>query len=260
MAARKSQRKRYDPECLGRYDPGELASEDFPYPAVLIVGPRGEGKSVLLRDWLEPLLGGKKPAFEMVVVMSRNRKTLEGYKAWVPPVHTEKSDWVNVQPYSDARVAQLLAWQDALGEEAPRVALVLDDVVSREMRGSREDGLTTAFAMGRHSKVSVWLISQAWTGSVAPPTLVRRNADVVALFRSRDGTERQAIVASVIAGGLTTDDVEESGIRSGGAQKLAELVYQDVCRNHWALVVDQRAPEPGLAGGMVAAYKAKIRG
>ena len=89
--------------------------------------------------------------------------------------------------------------------------LVLDDVLTSDLRNN--DTVTKLFTQGRHSRISVMLVSQAWSGALAPA--VRKNADLIFLLRCRSGIENKMIRDESIKGCIAPDDVGRVRLPSG---------------------------------------------
>ncbi len=248
-----------DHESIPEWDLCDLL-ERGKFPSILIVAARGEGKSVLLRHLYRQRIR-KAPVsegFKFTFVYSNSPATLRSYREFVEPVQLgddpEPVNFIDFARDGASHIARLVEAQNRRGDDAPRVLLVLDDVLTSDLRNN--DTVTKLFTQGRHSRISVVLVSQAWSGALAPA--VRKNADLIFLLRCRSGVENKLIRDESIKGCIAPDDVGRvrlpSGVVPDSEEKLARGILQECTGNYRALVIDQRVRET-RAAKMLAWYR-----
>lgn len=238
------------------------------FDSALICAARGEGKSMLIRYWYETVVAAAPPAkgFAMTFVLSRSEPTLRQYAEFVPPLWTaaerekpldERGPPINFIDFAakgESFLRKLAASQAARGAAAPRVLVILDDVLTKELRYN--DAVTQLFTQGRHSHIAVWLISQAFTNAI--DTSVRKNSDLMVFLRCRSGTEGEAIKKEVIRGCLAPEDVGATELPSGKVPtteaRLCAGALSECTSNYKALVVDHRV-KTTRAHKMMAYFK-----
>lgn len=238
------------------------------FDSALICAARGEGKSMLIRYWYETVVAGAAPnkGFAMTFVLSRSEPTLRHYAEFIPPIWTpaerEKPldergppiNFVDFNTKGETFLRKLVASQAARGEGAPRVLVILDDVLTKELRYN--DAVTQLFTQGRHSHIAVWLISQAFTNAI--DTNVRKNSDLMVFLRCRSGLESESIKKEVIRGCLAPEDVGCTELPSGKAPtteaRFCAGVLSECTSDYKALVVDHRV-KTTRAHKMMAYFK-----
>jgi hypothetical protein len=149
------------------------------------------------------------------------------------------ANFVRYDQAGDEYLARLVATQEAAGRRAPRCLVVLDDVIGRQLQFSEQ--VIRLFTQGRHARLAVILVSQAFTSAIAPA--IRKNSDVMLFLRLRSGTEVKSVRDEVIAGALDPDDVGR--IRVGGRtpdseSDLAKRLWANATREYGCLCVDWR--------------------
>lgn len=224
------------------------------FDSMLICAARGEGKSMLVRYWYETIVAKATAAkgFAMTFVLSRSEPTLRQYAEFVPPIWTpserekpleERNPPINFIDFGtkgEHFLQKLTAAQASRGASAPRVLVILDDVLTKELRYN--DAVTQLFTQGRHSHIAVWLISQAFTSAI--DTNVRKNSDLMVFLRCRSGLETESIKKEVIRGCVAPEDVGVTELPSGGVPttepRLSAGILSECTSNYKALVVDHR--------------------
>lgn len=224
------------------------------YDSALICAARGEGKSMMIRYWYETAVrhAPKDKGFAMVFVLSRSEPTLRHYAEFIPPIWTpaerEKPldergppiNFINFGTKGESFLHKLTASQAARGDAAPRVLVILDDVLTKELRYN--DAVTQLFTQGRHSHIAVWLVSQAFTNAI--DTNVRKNADLMVFLRCRSGLESESIKKEVIRGCVAPEDVGSTELPSGKVPttepRLSAGILSECTSDYKALIVDHR--------------------
>jgi hypothetical protein len=192
--------------------------------AILVLGARRSGKSVLIKDICCHMRG----RFPLVIVFT-GTKMNNWFAGWLP-------NQCVFEGYHERVVVQLLARQRRiLAENAgrplsqqsdPRVLVILDDVVTeREAQNSR--ALQTLYVSGRHHKVSV-LFSTQYVRSKTVPPVIRGNCDLVFVF-AQSSEEASSIIAEQWLSGV--------GDKREGVALLHKATRE---RRHQTLVVNSR--------------------
>lgn len=274
-------------ETVPWWNPREELLRPGKFDSMLVVAPRQEGKTVLIRHLIRRVVRRTPPArggFDRVFVISNNDATLRAYAAFVPapraaagesspsPPSTSESgsesgasseptlpnlprNLINAE--ADPHfITRLMALQNKLGRRAPRVLVIADDVVGDSMRsgsaGSLGSEAQRLFTQGRHSRIAVWLVVQAWTREVSPT--MRKNSDLCVFLRNRSGAEIKTIVDEVLTGALAPEDPGEvvvaGGTRPTTATALARAILAKATTEWGLLVVDWRVKSLGAAALM----------
>jgi len=238
------------------------------FDSALICAARGEGKSVMIRYWYESTVK-RAPAskgYAMVFVLSRSEPTLRHYAEFVEPIWTTSErekpleergppiNFINFGTKGESFLHKLVASQAARGDAAPRVLVILDDVLTKELRYN--DAVTQLFTQGRHSHIAVWLVSQAFTNAI--DTNVRKNADLMVFLRCRSGLESESIKKEVIRGCIAPEDVGRTELPSGAVPssepRLSAGILSECTSDYKALIVDHRV-KTTRAHKMMAYFK-----
>lgn len=233
------------------WDPAALLQAGK-FPAALFVAARGEGKSVLLRYLYQRVIARAKAeaGFKYTFVYSNSPATLASYAEFVEGFVPADADgdaapvnFIDFARDGESHIARLLEAQARRGPRAPRVLIILDDVLTADLRNN--DTVTQLFTQGRHSRVAVFLVSQAWSGALSPA--VRKNTDILFFLRGRSGIENKMIRDETIKGCIAPDDVGRvrlpSGVVPASEERLARGILQECTGNYRCLVVDQRVRE-----------------
>lgn len=220
------------------------------FPSILIAAARSEGKTTLVRYLYEQAIqkGPRDARFAYTWVLSNADATLRAYSEFVKPVYLDEPprdgdqpiNFVNFAREGEAVLGNLLRAQADAGPAAPRTLVVLDDVIGRDLRVS--DLVQQLFTQGRHSRIAVILIVQAWTTYV--PTAIRKNADIIALARLRSGTEAKIIRNEVLKGCFSDACPGRTVLPSGAVPKSAEslscALLTEGTQNYGFVIVDHR--------------------
>ena len=154
---------------LRKYDPASCK----PFNTHILVGKRGSGKSVLLRN----LLYEHRGMHDVGVCCTPTMETADMFREFVPEglIYNDYNG-----PVLQRIIAQQRARQEA-GKKAPRVFIVLDDCgYEKELFSSKNTAMRDLFQNGRHYKCTVYICLQYCT--TIPPSF-RANTDVVYALR-----------------------------------------------------------------------------
>lgn len=237
---------------LEEWDPATFQTEASPFPSVVVLAARGEGKTTALKAILTEhvrIKGGRRgartagPGFDGVFVFSNSVATLAAY-AFLPAVHTRARDFSNFVRLEDdpGAIERLIRAQEdvrAGGRTPPRLLVILDDVLGSVRSNA---ALNRIYTQGRHASIACVLVVQAFTTDLA--TSIRKNTDLWLSLRVRSGPERKAFSEEVLAGCVSVEDED----RFGQSDKvLARRLYNAHTSNFGVIVADHRVRETGAA-------------
>lgn len=242
------------------------------YDSALFVAARQEGKTTLVRYLVKQIVNKTKPkkgGFHLIFVFSNSEQTLEEYKKFVPWLTARSRgrqrdsssgsgsevedderpfNFINFEQNGDVAIDKLMRLQARDPEQKTRVLVILDDVISSDLRYN--DRVNKFFTQGRHSRIAVWLVAQAYTAAVS--TQVRKNADLMVFMRIRSGTEAKTVQDEVLAGCCHPTDVgmvalPETGTVPTKKRELLEGLFTECTSEYRAMVVDHRQKKTRLA-------------
>lgn len=196
----------------------------------LIIGKRGTGKSVLLKDLMY-----YKRHFSAGVVMSGTEEGNGYYKGWVPDVFV----------YNDFNrdvIAKIIERQKKLSNEgkARPVFVVLDDCLY-DKKILRDKAMRAVFMNGRHWKIHLWCTAQYLMD--VPPD-IRMQIDYVFVFRDNAFNNRKKLHSHFFGVFEKYDDFS--------------TVMTNCTENYECLVLNNAAHSNDIES-TVFWYKAKIR-
>ena len=160
---------------INKFDPSSI--EDG--KVCLIIGKRGTGKSVLLKDLMY-----FKRHFQAGVVMSGTEEGNGYYKGWVPDVFVYND-------FNSKVIAKIITRQKRLSKEgrAKPVFIVLDDCLY-DKKILRDKDMRAIFMNGRHWKINLWCTAQYLMD--VPPD-IRMQIDYVFAFRDNTFNNRKKL-------------------------------------------------------------------
>lgn len=149
MEARDMSENAGDDLNIRRFDPSTIK----PHRIVVVVGKRGTGKSVLLRD----LLYHARDKLDYGVAMSPTHETAEGFRAFMPQTSV-------YQEYSHPIVERLIEHQKNLAntrgaDKLRSLFLVLDDCLY-DQKVLKSKQIRELFMNGRHMRCFMMLAAQ----------------------------------------------------------------------------------------------------
>ncbi len=233
------------------WDPATELLRPGAFDTMLVVAGRQEGKSTLIRVLIERVVNPAPPGtgFDVIYAFSNSEATLHSYAKCIPVIRNKKTgqalNLVHWKTQGDAVLRRLRGAQAKLGAKAPRVLLILDDVLGKSLRSSED--LQQLFTQGRHERLAVWLLAQAWTSAIPP--VIRKNADLIVALRLRSGVEAKSFGDEVIRGSIGPGDVgavEVGGEAPRSESGLIRAVLSHYTQRYGALVVDHRRRASGL--------------
>jgi hypothetical protein len=239
------------------------------FPSILIAAARSEGKTTLVRYLYEQVIqkSGAHSRFAYTWVFSNADATLRAYSEFVKPAYLEDSpdedaqpiNFVNFAERGEEVLANLVRAQGEAGPAAPRTLVILDDVIGRDLRVS--DLVQQLYTQGRHSRIAVILVVQAWSTSV--PTAIRKNADIIALARLRSGTEAKMIRNEVLKGCFSDSCPGRTVLPSGAVPKSAEALscalLTEGTQNYGFVIIDHRRHSKIEAGELIHFFRVPKR-
>lgn len=168
----------------------DMVGPDF---TIAFIGKRREGKSFALR-WVAKK---QAPVFPRVFVFTRTKFNYY-WQQYVPSKRIFNGFSAAILMQIIERQKLLVEWMFNHPDEAdkinPRILIILDDVISKDLR--YEEELRVIFYEGRHSKISLYITMQYAYG--IPPGM-RENLDMAFIFRLHSTRQIEAVADTFLA-------------------------------------------------------------
>merc|ERR1711964_470840 len=161
-------------ECIQEFD--WLSLEE--HPAVVMASMRRSGKTFLLNHVLYQMNQSPKFKWDVVLLFSATSLVQGSFKYIPKQFHWKELNAKVINKMLDTQQKIIDKWRkdgEPPSRRPPRVLVVLDDVIG-DRRLYYTPPIIRIFTEGRHSHVSIFLLSQKLIGAVPPK--VRENADV----------------------------------------------------------------------------------
>jgi hypothetical protein len=192
---------------------------------VLLLGRRGSGKSVLIKE-----ICFHMRHIPLVMVISPT-KVNGFYDTWVPQSciyekFSEKllADLIERQK----RIKQSNKTLDRMSQVNPKCMLILDDCIG-EKEAQSSASLRTLFVNGRHLDVLVIMASQHITSHAIPP-LIRNNSDVVFCWAQSSFDAIQVVVKQWLSGCTETTDEDAMAELSRATKNVKHRAFVINCK------------------------------
>ena len=172
---------------ISEYDPKTLPCD----ATILLVGKRNTGKTTLTRD----LMWHMKDKLDIAIGMCPTEVVNHNLEFFIPKPLIFHS-------FDDQKLAQVLEWQKRCiaNKKGFRTALIMDDCMSETTKsvvggkGSKKalasQDINKVFKLGRHLKL--FFLNAMQYIKDAPPD-IRGNVDVLFVFNTSSGTEREKL-------------------------------------------------------------------
>ena len=190
-----------------------LVSTDIESMSLMCVAPRRAGKSYYIKWLLYYMTALQKKPYDLVMLFSGTISTGQWpcipskfmYEGW------NNENAVILQEVIDRQKKILQhnaeATSDAEKKELPECLVIMDDILGGDgnlWQGKKADTLQSLFWLGRHLRIGICLIVQ----DLGALSKVRKNCDILVIFRSPSHTQRKLIRDShCTCKGCSPDDV-----------------------------------------------------
>ncbi len=175
---------------IKQWDPKDLVD----FATVIIYAKRRSGKSVAVQD----ILYHNKQRYDEIYLFS-NTIELQGddVYSFVPKGH-KYNDLENevIQGIMDKQTKEIEKEkkQKSLGRKykVPHICIVLDDILSSKTFLKRSNNIiTTLFVNGRHYHITLFVLSQSFSGLEGIPPIYRKNSDHIMAFFLHNQYDRE---------------------------------------------------------------------
>jgi hypothetical protein len=175
--------------CFNMQEIEERRLEGVSFPTIVIVGPRGSGKSTLIRDILFHI---KK--IPTMIVISASEESNGYYQQYIHPlmIHSEYKDEIleNVMKLQKSKMKILkMGGEDAKNHPEVGIGLLLDDCGYNKTIYNKQI-IREIFMNGRHQKI-FFIVALQYARAI-PPEL-RINVDYLFVFKTNNVEDRKRL-------------------------------------------------------------------
>ena len=168
---------------------------DLPeHPAVLFASMRRSGKTHMLGHILHALHRNEKFAWDVCLLFSETSTVQNSFRYIPKGFHYPKLEndvITNMLTKQQESIDRWRKFGKPPNRRPARVLVILDDVISSKQL-YYSPPLISLFTQGRHSHVSIFLLSQSLVGAVPPN--IRSNCDMLCFWRQPSFNYRKDIV------------------------------------------------------------------
>jgi hypothetical protein len=173
----------------------EFEWNDLPeHPACVFASMRRSGKTHLLNHVLYNMNKNPKFTWDCVFVFSATSIVQDSFKYVPKSFHWKQLENDVINSMLDKQQEVIDKWRkdgEPKERQPPRILVILDDVIG-DRKLYYAPPIIRIFTEGRHSRVTIFLLSQKLTGAVPPK--IRENADIMVFFRQPSYDYRRDIV------------------------------------------------------------------
>jgi energy-coupling factor transporter ATP-binding protein EcfA2 len=211
------------------------------YPTILIVGPRGCGKTTLVKD----LMGRLGTVAKQMVTFSKTELINEVYTNIMPNMLiNDKPDpiiFARINERQGEYIRKINKKNPGFSQNEERFVVVLDDCIETTKDSwTKDQALGGFFTLGRHSKLIIVVVVHSIK---SVPPMLRTNADFVFIYKTGNLLEKKKIKEEFI---------------SAFDKKEFDPIFEKYTDNYKCIVVNNTAKENDMTARYTY-YKANFK-
>lgn len=168
------------------------------YATVIIYAKRRSGKSVAVQD----IVYHNRKRFDDVYLFSN---TIELQKDSVYGFVPKENKYNDLKPDVIQKIMDnqqnLIMSKNKTGKgEIPHICIILDDILSSAVFQNRSNNIIkTLFVNGRHYHITLFVLTQSFSGNEGVPPVYRKNADHIMAFFLHSEIDRESIAKQYLS-------------------------------------------------------------
>lgn len=213
------------------------------YATVIIYAKRRSGKSILVQD----LIYHNRKRYDDIYLFSNTIELQADDIYGFVPKSNKYNDLESdvIQTIMDKQAKEIKKYNKSKKHKVPHIAIVLDDIITSKSFLKRNNLITNLFIQGRHFHISLFVLSQSFSGNEGISPVLRRNADLIISFFLHSQMDKEALCKQYIS----IKDYKE-GIAL--FQKITENPYQ-------CIVIENHKTEARDYKDYIYTYKAALK-